>query len=49
MVAESLDRDLPLVERLQLRLHLSICDNCTHFKKQMLVLRKVVRKLGQDD
>lgn len=47
MVAESLDHDLPLVERLQLRFHLSICDNCTNFKKQMTFLRGAVRNLGK--
>lgn len=48
MVAESYDRDLPLVERLQLRFHLSICDNCSNFKKQMGLLREAMQRFGKD-
>ena len=49
LVSEGLDRRLGLVERVALRLHLAICDGCSHFRKQMLFLRKAVRRLADSD
>jgi hypothetical protein len=49
MLSEGLDRDLSLFERLRLRLHLGICDACTNFKGQMLLLRQAMRKLSVPD
>jgi hypothetical protein len=49
LVAESFDRDLPLLDRIELRLHLSICINCTRFKKQMTFLRASMRALASGD
>ena len=47
LVSQSLDRRLGLVERVQLRLHLAICDGCSNFKKQMVFLRKALPRLAQ--
>jgi hypothetical protein len=44
LVAESMDRKLGPVQRIQMRLHLSFCDACTHFKEQMDWLRAAVRR-----
>ena len=46
LVSEGLDRDLGLLERVKLRLHLLICDGCTNFSRQMAFLRKAIRKLA---
>lgn len=48
LVAESLDRELPLTDRLGVRLHLLACNACTNFRKQMLLLRAAMRRLGTD-
>ena len=48
LVAESLDHQLPLAERIQVRLHLVACDGCANFKKQMQLLREAMRGLGRD-
>lgn len=45
LVAESLDHELPWYVRARLRLHLSACDACTHFSRQMLWLRRAMRRL----
>jgi hypothetical protein len=37
------DRDLPLVERLALRLHLVVCDACPVFERQVLTLRRAMQ------
>lgn len=47
MVAESLDHELPTLERWQVRLHLLACDGCTNFKRQMGFLRASMKKLGE--
>ena len=46
LVSQGLDRELGWGERMRLRIHLSICDGCTHFKKQMDFLRRAMRELG---
>ncbi len=38
-VSESLDRQLPLWQRIQLRFHLFMCRFCSRFRKQVLFLR----------
>jgi predicted anti-sigma-YlaC factor YlaD len=49
LVSEGLDRDLSLVERLRMRLHLLACDACTNFNGQMALLRQAMRKLTVSD
>lgn len=43
IVSESLDRKLPLYQRMGIRFHLSMCRFCWRFRKQLLILRKAVR------
>ena len=43
MVSESLDRKLPLYQRIGLRIHLLMCKFCSRFKKQLLFLRETIR------
>ena len=43
MVSESLDRKLPLHQRMGMRFHLSMCRFCSRFRKQLLILRKAMR------
>lgn len=49
LVVEGQDRHLGPVERLGLRLHLSMCDACTNFSKQMEVMRRAMGQLGLRD
>lgn len=46
LVSEGLDRDLGLLERVRLRLHLLICDGCANFSRQVAFLREAVRRLA---
>jgi hypothetical protein len=43
LVSESLDRTLPLWQRIQMRLHLLLCRFCSRFQKQTLFLRDAAR------
>jgi predicted anti-sigma-YlaC factor YlaD len=54
MVSESMDRDLPLVHRVKMRMHLAMCKYCSRFEKQLALLRKAGQSLathrtGPDD
>jgi hypothetical protein len=45
LISQHADRPLPLGRRIQLRLHLLICDACTNFSRQVQQLRKGVRAI----
>jgi len=49
LVSEGMDRDLSLVERTRMRLHLVVCEACTRFNGQMSLLRKAMRGFPLDD
>jgi hypothetical protein len=46
LVSQGLDRDLGFAERVKLRVHLSICDGCTNFRKQVAFLREAMTRLA---
>ena len=43
MVSESLDRELPFVQRMGIRMHLLMCKFCSRFRRQMLALSKIAK------
>ncbi|HEX8955065.1 MAG TPA: zf-HC2 domain-containing protein [Burkholderiaceae bacterium] len=45
LVSEGLDRELGVFERLRIRAHLTLCDACTNFNGQMILLRQAMRNL----
>jgi hypothetical protein len=49
LVSEGLDRDLSMVERMGLRVHLAYCDACTNFNGQMGLIRRAMRKMEIPD
>jgi hypothetical protein len=48
LVSEAMDRDLPLTQRLRVRLHLLICTACSRFERQMALLRSALRSFPMD-
>lgn len=44
LVSKSLDVPLKLKERLPLGLHLSMCPQCSEYRRQLLALRILIRK-----
>ncbi|MEZ5645502.1 MAG: zf-HC2 domain-containing protein [Burkholderiaceae bacterium] len=38
------DRDLSLVDRLALRMHLAICQACPRFERQVLTMRNAMKQ-----
>jgi hypothetical protein len=53
LVSESMERDLPLRQRLAVRLHLMMCRLCSGFARQLRLLRRAARenpeRLGPDE
>jgi len=48
LVSEGMDRDLSLVERIRMRLHLMVCGACTRFNGQMALLRRAMHSFPLD-
>ena len=48
LVSEGMDRELNLVERTRMRLHLVVCKACTRFNGQMTLLRKAMHSFPPD-
>ena len=43
LISESLDRELPLYQRMGIRIHLLMCKFCSRYRKQLLFLRATMR------
>jgi len=44
LVSESLDRKLPFRLRMEVRLHLMMCNLCRAYRNRTLLLRKILRR-----
>ncbi len=44
LVSESMDRELPLRQRLQVWMHLAMCRLCAGFARQLRLLRRALRE-----
>lgn len=42
MISESMDRELPLSQRLGIRFHLMMCKLCTRYQRQLLFIRETL-------
>ena len=49
LVSEGMDRELSLVERTRMRLHLLVCTACTNFNGQMALMRQAMRRREPDE
>ena len=47
LLSQSMDRELTLGEHARLRLHLTLCDACRNFNRQLKQLRQAVARLFQ--
>ena len=44
LVSEGQERQLSLKERINLRLHVWMCNNCRRFEKQIVTMRKIMHR-----
>ena len=49
LLSQAQDRPLGLRERLVLKLHLLLCHGCTHFGRQLKLIRATVQRIRDDD
>jgi hypothetical protein len=49
LVSEGMDRELSLMERVRMRLHLMVCGACTRFNGQMALLRRAMHGFPLDE
>ena len=49
LVSESLDRKLPLSQRIGIRIHFLMCKLCPEMKKQMLFIREAMRSFSDEN
>ena len=49
MVSESMDRKLPLYQRVMIRTHLLMCKYCARFRDQLLMMRELSSRQETDD
>jgi len=47
LLSQSMDREMSVGELARLRLHLTLCDACRHFDRQLKQLRQAVVRLFQ--
>jgi predicted anti-sigma-YlaC factor YlaD len=43
-LSQAQDRDVGLIERLQLEAHLKLCEGCRNFQRQLDFLRRALRR-----
>lgn len=48
LASDDLERPLGLAERIALRMHVLICKSCRRFRRQIHLLRKLMRDAGGD-
>lgn len=48
LTSEGMDRELNIVERTRVRVHLLVCNACRTFTGQMDLLRRAMQRLGSE-
>ena len=48
LTSESMDRELTMVERTRMRMHLLVCNACRNFTGQMDLIRKAMQRMAPD-
>ena len=49
LISELMDHRLPLGKRMRLKFHLTLCDVCRFYQKQLEVIQALARKLGHEE
>lgn len=49
LISEGQERQLTLKERIKLRLHVWMCNNCRRFERQIIAMRKIMRREWTND
>ena len=49
LISEMMDHRVSFLKRLKIKIHLSLCEVCLYYKKQLEVIRSVSKNLGRED
>ena len=49
LISEGQERQLKLKERINLRLHIWMCNNCRRFEQQIVTMRKIMHREWSQD
>ena len=49
LISEGQERQLSLKERISLRLHVWMCNNCRRFEQQIVAMRKIIQSEWAND
>ena len=49
LISQSLDEPLDMVDKLRLRMHLSMCGNCRNVEEQLKLIHKMGADIGMID
>ena len=49
LTSEGMDRELTMVERTRVRMHLLVCNACRNFTGQMDLIRKAMHRMAPDN
>ena len=49
LISEMMDHRVSFIKRLKIKIHLSLCEVCLYYKKQLEIIRGLSKNLGRED
>jgi hypothetical protein len=49
LISEMMDHRVSFIKRLKIKIHLSLCEVCLYYKKQLEIIRNLSKNLGRED
>ncbi len=49
LISEMMDHRVSFIKRLKIKIHLSMCEVCLYYKKQLEIIRGLSKNLGRED
>jgi hypothetical protein len=49
LISEMMDHRVSFIKRMKIKIHLSMCEVCLYYKKQLEVIRNLSKNLGRED
>jgi hypothetical protein len=49
IISEMMDHRVSFLKRLKLKIHLSLCEVCLYYKKQLEIIKDLSKNLGRED
>jgi predicted anti-sigma-YlaC factor YlaD len=49
LISEMMDHRVSFIKRVKIKIHLSMCEVCMYYKKQLELIRDLSKNLGRED